>query len=93
MPEQVVIEGTWEEIVAHADELAGRKVRLTVLDTQTPPLSPAAATREYRANPMFEPTEISAPFDIPRPGPGVLVRSQPGGSRLPDIPAAWLEEE
>src|SRR6266700_1767683 len=26
------LEGTWEEIVAHAAELAGRRVRVTVLD-------------------------------------------------------------
>jgi hypothetical protein len=30
------LEGTWEEISRHAAELAGRKVRLTVLDA--PPL-------------------------------------------------------
>jgi hypothetical protein len=27
-----VIEGTWEEVVRHGDELAGCRVRLTVLD-------------------------------------------------------------
>ena len=26
------LEGTWEEIVAHAAEFAGRRVRVTVLD-------------------------------------------------------------
>jgi hypothetical protein len=26
------LEGTWEEIIAHAAELAGRRVRVTVLD-------------------------------------------------------------
>ena len=29
--EQRTFEGTWEEIVSHGSELAGRKVRLTVL--------------------------------------------------------------
>ena len=29
---QQVLEGTWEEIVQHADELSGKLVRLTVLD-------------------------------------------------------------
>lgn len=29
---QQVLEGTWEEIVGHSDELAGKKVRLTILD-------------------------------------------------------------
>jgi hypothetical protein len=39
------LEGTWEEIMAHAAELAGRRVRLTVLPDQSeigpipPPLS------------------------------------------------------
>lgn len=28
------IEGTWEEVAAHAPELAGRRVRLTVLPSQ-----------------------------------------------------------
>ena len=33
------IEGTWEEVARHAPELAGHRVRLTVLDTATrPPL-------------------------------------------------------
>jgi hypothetical protein len=27
-----VLEGLWEEIVQHADELSGKKVRLTVID-------------------------------------------------------------
>lgn len=32
------LEGTWEEIVAHSQELAGRRVRLIVLsEAQTPP--------------------------------------------------------
>ena len=30
-PQPIEIEGTWEEIVAHAPQLAGRRVRLTVL--------------------------------------------------------------
>ena len=38
----IVIEGTWEEVAEHADELAGKRVRLTVLkeqvrETKTPP--------------------------------------------------------
>ena len=43
----VEFEGTWEEIVAHAAELAGRRVRLTVLPApadvgpKRPPPSPA----------------------------------------------------
>jgi hypothetical protein len=33
--EMLEIEGTWEEIISHAAELAGRRVRLTVLPGQT----------------------------------------------------------
>ncbi len=29
---QLVLEGTWEEIAAHADELAGKNVRLIVVE-------------------------------------------------------------
>jgi hypothetical protein len=33
-----VIEGTWEEVLRHGPELAGRKVRVAVLDSPaTPP--------------------------------------------------------
>ena len=32
---QQVLEGTWEEIVQHAEELSGKLVRLTVLDQAT----------------------------------------------------------
>ena len=32
---QQVLEGTWEEIVQHAEELSGKRVRLTVLDKST----------------------------------------------------------
>ncbi len=36
MPEgnQQVLEGTWEEIVLHAAELSGQRVRLTILTVQ-----------------------------------------------------------
>ncbi|HZO90637.1 MAG TPA: hypothetical protein VFB38_20075 [Chthonomonadaceae bacterium] len=38
------LEGTWEEIAAHGPELAGRKVRLIVLpsETESPPEQPPA---------------------------------------------------
>ena len=36
------LEGTWEEIVTHADELTGRRVRLIVLPTEPEP-SPETA--------------------------------------------------
>lgn len=36
MSEQV-LEGTWEEIAVHADELAGKKLRLTVIEEAPAP--------------------------------------------------------
>ncbi len=29
---ELVLEGMWEEVVSHSSELAGKKVRLTVID-------------------------------------------------------------
>lgn len=39
--EQRIIEGTWEEILLHAPELAGQRVRLTVLSNQNTTLQDA----------------------------------------------------
>jgi hypothetical protein len=36
--EQRTFEGTWEEIARHGAELAGRKVRVTVLDEPAAPV-------------------------------------------------------
>ncbi|WP_337175178.1 hypothetical protein [Paludisphaera sp.] len=33
------IEGLWEEVTRHADQLVGRRVRVTVLDDPAPPES------------------------------------------------------
>lgn len=44
------IEGTWDEILKHAPELAGHLVRLTVLDSQpaqTPPEPPQEDADEW----------------------------------------------
>jgi len=35
--EQKIIEGTWEEITRHAQEFAGHRVRVTVLEELTTP--------------------------------------------------------
>jgi hypothetical protein len=35
---QQALEGTWEEIASHADELEGKRVRLTVLEEVVSPL-------------------------------------------------------
>ena len=34
--EQPILEGTWQEILLHAPELVGRRVKLTVLPTNEP---------------------------------------------------------
>jgi alkylation response protein AidB-like acyl-CoA dehydrogenase len=39
-----VLEGTWEEIAQHADELAGKRVRLTVVEE-----APAAVSQPNEA--------------------------------------------
>jgi hypothetical protein len=41
---QRIIEGTREEVARRVDELAGRRVRLTVLDEPTTPLAHEGAT-------------------------------------------------
>ena len=38
----IELEGTWEEIVAHATELAGRRVRVIVLPDKLEPSPPEA---------------------------------------------------
>jgi hypothetical protein len=42
----IVLEGTWDEIITHAAELAGKRIRLTVLDEATP----AEEAAEYAAS-------------------------------------------
>lgn len=46
--EFITIEGTWEEVVRRAEELAGRRVRVTVLDA-APPESPRGVQAESDA--------------------------------------------
>lgn len=33
---QLILEGTWEEVASHAEELAGKNVRLIVVDEVLP---------------------------------------------------------
>jgi hypothetical protein len=49
--EQRIIEGMWEEVAQRGDELAGRRVRLTVLDEFT---SPAAHEGTTETKPIPE---------------------------------------
>jgi hypothetical protein len=41
-----VLEGTWEEIAQHADELAGKRVRLTIVEEAPPSVQPNEAMLE-----------------------------------------------
>ena len=79
----VVIEGTWEEVALHAAELAGRRVRLTVLDPATVNYCTAAAD-SYEPNAIIETGETATPFDLFRPDAGIPIAARPGGVRLPD---------
>lgn len=54
--EPKTIEGTWEEITRHAQEFAGHRVRVTVLDTAaipTPPGGTHADEEAPGANPIM----------------------------------------
>ena len=86
----VVIEGTWEEVALHAAELAGRRVRLTVLSEAHERESDAAVIEPERSrirlpDPIILTDECSASFDLYRPATGELVIAREGGERLPSI--------
>jgi hypothetical protein len=51
--EQKVIEGTWEEVAQRSRELAGHRVRLTVLDELSPPAA-VAVSQESQAEEAFK---------------------------------------
>ena len=52
MPAADVLEGTWEDIVRHADRLAGKRVRLVVVDSgeAASPMAAASGERERAWN-------------------------------------------
>lgn len=52
---QLTIEGTWEEVVRRAEELAGRRVRITVLDAAPPESSRAMQAEAGAAPPATNP--------------------------------------
>jgi hypothetical protein len=61
--EQYSFEGTWEDILRHAPELTGRRVKLTVL-TNDPPESRAEVTLDQVlkgrvGRVAFQPTDLS----------------------------------
>jgi hypothetical protein len=73
-PETLELKGTWEEILQHANELAGRRVRVTVLEpepeeaAQKRPLKPENQRmlewlEEHRRTPLTE-EELAALDEI-----------------------------
>lgn len=61
--EQQTFEGTWEEILLHASELVGRRVKLTVVDSESPK-PPTANTLDKRLQGRvgrvhFQPSDLS----------------------------------
>jgi hypothetical protein len=45
-----VLEGIWEEVVSHTDELSGRRVRVIVLDRKDAPAMQECLARLNEAN-------------------------------------------
>ncbi|MCX6382799.1 MAG: hypothetical protein NT023_25520 [Armatimonadetes bacterium] len=39
MAEAILLEGTWEELLSHAEELRGKRLRITVLPNAASPLN------------------------------------------------------
>ena len=61
--EEQTLEGTWEEILQHSSELAGQRVRLTILPPQSSQ-SPTKQTLDQRlkgrvGRVKFEPSDLS----------------------------------
>ena len=58
-----IIEGTWEEIAARADELRGKRVRVTVLEPRAPSKYDGMTVAEMFAGRTglveFEPDDVS----------------------------------
>jgi len=61
--EQHFFEGTWEDVLRHAPELAGRRVRLTVLTTDPPESQDEVTLDQVLRNRVgrveFQPTDLS----------------------------------
>ena len=71
--------GTWEEVVAHSAELAGQRVRVTVM----PAADSLTAVRIRQPDPPLEAEESPPPYDLPRIG-GERVAYRDGGVRRPE---------
>lgn len=51
---ELVLEGTWEEVARHADELSGKRVRLTVLEEGSPRQAGQSALEERPLSELLE---------------------------------------
>jgi hypothetical protein len=75
------MEGTWEEILAHAAELAGRRVRLTVLDAAQNGAGEESTPAQQFAAAMLEAEELERGMDFSLPADSVaLVREARSGA-------------
>ena len=97
----LVLEGTWEEIRARADEFRGCRVRLTVLSrtpvAEQPETSPRAGVRDgapqdYPVTPYFTTDECLVPVDLRPLAEGTIVPFVDGGQLPPRLPAELREE-
>jgi hypothetical protein len=91
MAEQV-LEGTWEEITQHADELSGKRVRLTVLEDSSSRQAGQSALEERPLAEMLEGLvgviDSREPFTPPERGrdafgEAVVEKLRKQGLRLP----------
>ena len=57
---QQIFEGTWEEVLLHADELVGQRVKLIVLTNQLAPSVTLDQMLQHRVGKVsFQPTNLS----------------------------------
>lgn len=89
---QQVLEGTWEEIVQHADELSGKRVRLTVLGQTTQQGEKETPIVEAPLSELLEGLVgvIDSREPFPKPerrrdafGDGVIAKLEKQGLKLP----------
>jgi hypothetical protein len=87
-----VLEGTWEEIAQHADELSGKRVRLTVLEEYSPRQAGQSALEERPLSELLEGLiaviDSREPFTQPERerdafGEAVVEKLRKQGLRLP----------
>jgi hypothetical protein len=89
---QQVLEGTWEEIVEHSDELSGRRVRLIVIDESAIPSGRELSVEERPLAELLDGLvgviDSREPFPTPERqgdafGEGVIAKLKKQGLKLP----------